>query len=155
MKLNSKEMKEKKEMNVEFENTMDAIVKTMDLARLSAGTDNPQVFEVKFQLPGTGYSARSDFYRLVFDPNHLGDGETTDDTLFLYQGDGILDKLMGLVDIQKNGKAIIVRDYWFDQKMTKTLRDEDMEFMSIIHYDANVEQNYKKVEEKVEEELPF
>lgn len=29
-------MKEKREMNVEFENTMDAIVKTMDLARLSA-----------------------------------------------------------------------------------------------------------------------
>ena len=35
-------MKEKREMNVEFENTMDAIVKTMDLARLSAESDNPQ-----------------------------------------------------------------------------------------------------------------
>ena len=151
-------MKEKREMNVEFENTMDAIVKTMDLARLSAGTDNPQVFEVKFQLPGTGYSARSDYYRLVFDPNHLGDDKTTDDTLFLYQGDGILDKLMGLVDIQKNGKAIIVRDFWFGQKMTKTFRDEDMEFEKIIHYDADVEKNYKKVEEISEaemENLPF
>jgi len=147
-------MKEKKEMNVEFENTMDAIVKTMDLARLSAGSDNPQVFEVKFKLPGTGYSSRSDFYRLVFDPNHLGDGETTDDTLFLYQGDGFFDKLMGMVDIQKNGKAIVVKDYWFGQKMTKTFRAEDMVFERIVHYDANVPENYNKVEE-VEEELPF
>jgi hypothetical protein len=150
--------KEKREMNVEFENTMEAIVKTMDLARLSAGSNNPQVFEVKFKLPGTGYSARSDFYRLVYDPNHLGDGETTDDTLFLYQGDGILDKMMGMVDIQKNGKAIIVKDWWFGQKMTKTFRAEDMEFVGIIHYDANVPENYRKVEEVSEtemENLPF
>ena len=106
-------------------------------------------------MPNEGYSSRSDFYRLVFDPNHLDSLGFAGDSLFLYKGDGIFDKLMGLVDVQKNGKAIIVRDYWFDQKMTKTLRDEDMEFMSIVHYDANVEQNYKKVEEKVEEELPF
>jgi hypothetical protein len=148
-------MKEKKEMNVEFENTMDAIVKTMDLARLSAGSDNPQVFEVKFKLPGTGYSARSEFYRLMFDPNHLGDGETTDDTLFLYQGDGILDKMMGLVEIQKNGKAIVVKDFWFGQKMTKTFRAENMVFERIVHYDADVPQNYNKVVEEVEENLPF
>ena len=149
-------MKEKREMNVEFENTMDAIVKTMDLARLSAESNNPQVFEVKFKLPGTGYSYRSDFYRLVFDPNHLGDGKTTGDTLFLYQGDGILDKMMGLVDIQKNGKAIVVKDYWFGQKMTKTFRAENMMFERIVHYDADVEKNYKKVEEEVESEnLPF
>ncbi|MDA7648789.1 hypothetical protein N8580_00490 [Akkermansiaceae bacterium] len=149
-------MKEKREMNVEFENTMEAIVKTMDLASLSAGSDNPQVFEVKFKLPGTGYSARSDYYRLVFDPNHLGDGETTDDALFLYQGDGILDKLMGMVDIQKNGKAIIVRDFWFGQKMTKTFRAGDMMFERITHYDANVPENYfKKVEEVETENLPF
>jgi len=147
-------MKEKREMNVEFENTMEAIVKTMDLARLSAGSDNPQVFEVKFKLPGEGYSYRSDFYRLVFDPNHLGDGETTDDTLFLYQGDGFFDKLMGMVDIQKNGKAIVVKDYWFGQKMTKTFRAEDMIFERITHCDANVPENYNKVEE-IEEELPF
>ena len=92
----------------------------------------------------------------MFDPNHLGDDKTTDDTLFLYQGDGILDKLMGLVDIQKNGKAIIVRDFWFGQKMTKTFRAKDMMFERITHYDANVEKNYKKVEEEVElENLPF
>ena len=53
-------MKEKKEMNVEFENTMDAIVKTMAAARLSAESDNPQVFEVKFKLPGANYSYRGD-----------------------------------------------------------------------------------------------
>lgn len=148
-------MKEKKEMNVEFENTMEAIVNTLTTAHLSKESENPQVFEVKFKLPNEGYSSRSDFYRLVFDPNHLDSLGFAGDSLFLYKGDGIFDKLMGLVDVQKNGKAIIVRDYWFDQKMTKTLRDEDMEFMSIVHYDANVEQNYKKVEEKVEEELPF
>ena len=151
-------MKEKREMDVKFENTMEAIVKTMDLARLSAGTDNPQVFEVKFKLPGTGYSYRSDFYRLMFDPNHLGDDKITGDSLFLYQGDGILDKMMGMVDIQKNGKAIVVKDYWFGQKMTQTFRAEDMEFVSVIHYDANVEKNYKKVEEVSEteiENLPF
>ena len=150
-------MKEKREMNVEFENTMDAIVKTMDLARLSAESDNPQVFEVKFKLPGAAYSYRDDVYRLVFDPNHLGDGETTEDTLFLYQGDGILDKLMGLVDIQKNGKAIVVKDFWFGQKMTKTFRAENMMFERIVHYDANVPENYfKKVEKEVEpENLPF
>jgi hypothetical protein len=149
-------MKEKKEMNVEFENTMDAIVKTRDLARLSAESNNPQVFEVKFKLPGTGYSYRSDFYRLVFDPNHMGDDKYLGDSLFLYQGDGILDKMMGMVDIQKNGKAIVVRDFWFGQKMTKTFRAEDMEFVGIIHYDADVEKNYKKVEEEVESEnLPF
>ena len=55
-------MKEKKEMNVEFENTMEAIVNTLAAARLSKDSDNPQVFEVKFKLPGTGYSSRSDFY---------------------------------------------------------------------------------------------
>ena len=145
-------------MDVQFESTMEAIGKTMDLAHLMKDSDNPQVFEVKFKLPGTGYSARSDFYRLVYDPNHLGDGETTGDTLFLYQGDGILDKLMGLVDIQKNGKAIIVRDFWFGQKMTKTFRGEEMMFERIVHYDANVEKNYKKVEEVSEteiENLPF
>lgn len=150
--------KEKREMDVQFESTMEAIVKTMDLAHLSKDSNNPQVFEVKFKLPGTGYSARSDFYRLVYDPNHLGDGETTDDTLFLYQGDGFLDKMMGLVDIQKNGKAIVVKDYWFSQKLTKTFRDEDMEFEKIIHYDANVEENHKKVEvvsEAEMENLPF
>ena len=151
-------MKEKREMDVKFENTMEAIVKTMDLARLSAGTDNPQVFEVKFKMPGVGYSYRSEFYRLMFDPNLLGDDKITGDSLFLYQGDGILYKMMGMVDIQKNGKAIIVRDFWFGQKMTKTFRDKDMEFVSIIHYDANVEKNYTKVEEISEaemENLPF
>ena len=150
--------KEKREMDVQFESTMEAIVKTMDLARLSKDSDNPQVFEVKFKLPGTGYSYRSDFYRLVFDPNHLDDLGFSGDSLFLYQGDGILDKMMGLVNIQKNGKAIIVRDFWFGQKMTKTFRDEDMEFEKIIHYDANIEKNYKKVEEISEaemENLPF
>ena len=151
-------MKEKREMDVKFENTMEAIVKTMDLARLSARTDNPQVFEVKFKMPGVGYSYRSEFYRLMFDPNHLGDDKITGDSLFLYQGDGILDKMMGMVDIQKNGKAIIVRDFWFGQKMTKTFQSEDMEFVSVIHYDANVEKNYTKVEEISEaemENLPF
>ena len=146
--------KEKREMDVQFESTMEAIVKTMDLAHLMKDSDNPQVFEVKFKLPGTGYSARSDFYRLVYDPNHLGDGETTDDTLFLYQGDRFFDKMLGMVGIQKNEKAIIVRQFWFDQKMTKTFRDEDMEFVKIIHYDAMVKENYKKVE-KTAEELPF
>ena len=34
------------------------------------------------------------------------------------------------------------------------LRDEDMEFEKIIHYDAMVEENFKKVE-KTAEELPF
>ena len=66
--------------------------------------------------------------------------------------------MIGLVDIQKNGKAIVVKDYWFSQKLTKTFRDEDMEFEKIIHYDANVEKNYKKVEEISEaemENLPF
>jgi len=38
--------------------------------------------------------------------------------------------------------------------MTKTFRDEDMEFVKIIHYDAMVKENYKKVE-KTAEELPF
>tara|TARA_B100000497_G_C7496918_1_gene303707 strand:- start:44 stop:502 length:459 start_codon:yes stop_codon:yes gene_type:complete len=150
--------KERREMDVQFESTMEAIVKTLDLARLSKDSDNPQVFEVKFKLPGTGYSYRSDFYRLVFDPNHLDSLGFAGDSLFLYQGDGILDKMMGMVDIQKNGKAIVVKDYWFGQKMTKTFRDEDMKFEKIIHYDANIEKNYKKVEEISEaemENLPF
>ena len=92
----------------------------------------------------------------MFDPNHMGDDKITGDTLFLYQGDGFFDKMMGIVDIQKNGKAIVVRDFWFGQKMTKTFRAEDMEFVGIVHYDADVEKNYKKVEEEVEpENLPF
>ena len=150
-------MKEKKEMNVEFENTMEAIVNTLECARLSKDSDNPQVFEVKFKLPGS-YSSRSDLYRLMFDPNHLDNLGFAGDSLFLYKGDGFFDKMMGLVEVQKNGKAIVVRDYWFGQKMTKTFRAEDMEFVSVIHYDANVEQNYKKVEEVSEtemENLPF
>jgi hypothetical protein len=150
-------MKEKGEMNVEFESTMEAIVKTMDVVRLSKNSDNPQVFEVKFKLPEEGYSSRSDFYRLVFDPNHLGDGKFNDDTLFLYQGDGFFSKMMGMVDIQKNKKAIVVRDWWFDQKMTKTLQNEGMEFVGITHYDANVPENYKTVEgEEIHvKNLPF
>ena len=151
-------MKEKREMDVKFENTMEGIVNTLTTAHLSKDSDNPQVFEVKFKLPGTGYSYRSDFYRLVFDPNHLDSLGIAGDSLFLYQGDGILDKMMGLVEIQKNGKAIVVKDYWFGQKMTKTFRDEDMKFEKIIHYDANIEKNYKKVEEISEaemENLPF
>jgi len=151
-------MKEKKEMNVEFENTMDAIVKTLATAHLSKESDNPQVFEVKFKLPGQYYSSRSDLYRLTFDPNHLDSLGFAGDTLFLYKGDGFFDKMMGLVEVQKNGKAIVVRDFWFGKKMTKTFRAEDMEFVSVIHYDANVEKNYKKVEEFDEVEpthLPF
>ena len=150
-------MKEKKQMNVMFENAMEAIVSTLSAAHLSKDSDNPQMFEVKFKLPNKSYSSRSDFYRLVFDPNHLG-SEIAGDSLFLYKGDGFLDKLMGLVDVQKNGKAIVVRDYWFGQKMTQTFRAEDMELVSVVHYDANVEQNYKKVEEVNEaimENLPF
>ena len=144
-------------MNVEFENTMEAIVNTLSAAHLSKDSDNPQVFEVKFKLPGS-FSSRSDLYRLVFDPNHLDNLGFAGDTLFLYKGDGLFDKMMGLVEVQKNGKAIVVRDYWFGKKMTQTFRAEDMELVSVIHYDANVEQNYKKVEEICEtvmENLPF
>ena len=146
--------KEKKTMNVEFENTMEAIVNTLTTARLSKDSDNPQVFEVKFKLPGEYYSSRSDLYRLVFDPNHLDNLGFAGDTLFLYKGDRFFDKMLGLVGIQKNEKAIIVRQFWFDQKMTKTFRDEDMEFVKIIHYDAQVPENYNKVVE-MNEELPF
>ena len=141
-------------MNVEFENTMEAIVNTLTTARLSKDSDNPQVFEVKFKLPGEYYSSRSDLYRLVFDPNHLDNLGFAGDTLFLYKGDGLFDKMMGLVEVQKNGKAIVVRDFWFGKKMTQTFRDEDMEFEKITHYDAQVPENYKKVVE-MSEELPF
>ena len=152
--------REKRGMDVQFESTMEAIIKTMDLARLSKDSDNPQVFGVKFKMPGEGYSYRSEFYRLMFDPNHLDNLGFAGDTLFLYQGDGILDKMMGLVDIQKNGKAIVVRDYWFGKKMTQTFRAEDMEFVSVIHYDAMDEKNFKKCEDQgvaelKGEELPF
>ena len=150
--------REKIEMDVQFENTMEAIVNTLNCARLSKDSDNPQVFEVKFKLPNMGYSSRSDFYRLVCDPNHLDSLGFAGDTLFLYKGDGFFDKMMGLVEVQKNGKAIVVRDFWFGKKMTQTFRAEDMEFVSVIHYDANVEKNYKKVEEVSEtemENLPF
>jgi len=60
-----------------------------------------------------------------------------------------------MVDIQKNGKAIVVRDFWFGQKMTKTFRAENMMFERVVHYDADVPQNYNKVVEEVEENLPF
>ena len=152
-------MKEKKEMNVMFENTMEAIVNTLAAARLSKDSDNPQVFEVKFKLPGR-YSSRNDLYRLMFDPNHMGDDRYLGDTLFLYKGDGFFDKMMGMVDIQKNGKAIVVRDFWFGKKMTQTFRAEDMEFVKVIHYDAMDEKNFKKCEDQgiaelKGEELPF
>ena len=152
-------MKEKKQMNVEFENTMDAIVNTLECARLSKDSDNPQVFEVKFKLPGS-YSSHSDLYRLVFDPNHLGDDRYLGDTLFLYRGDGLFDKMMGMVEVQKNGKAIVVRDFWFGKKMTQTFRAEDMEFFQVIHYDAMDEKNFKKCEDQgiaelKGEKLPF
>ena len=146
--------KEKREMDVQFESTMEAIVKALDLARLSKDSDNPQVFEVKLKLSGMRYSSRSDFYRLVFDPNHLDNLGFSGDSLFLYQGDGFLDKMMGLITIQKNQKAIVVRNWWFGNKMTQTFRDENMEFVKIIHYDAQVPENYKKVVETAEE-LPF
>jgi len=146
--------KEKIEMDVKFESMMNAIVRTLESTRMSKGSDNPQVFEVKFKLSNLRYSSRSDFYRLVFDPNHLDDLGFTSDSLFLYQGDGMLDKIMGLVTIQKNEAAIVVKNWWFDKLMTQTFRDEDMEFEKIIHYDAMVRENYKKIE-KTAEELPF
>ena len=90
----------------------------------------------------------------MIDPNHLDDLGFASDSLFLYQGDGFLDKMMGLVTIQKNQKAIVVRNWWFGKKMTQTFRDEDMEFEKITHYDAQVPENYKKVVE-MSEELPF
>ena len=146
-------------MKEKFENTMDAIVNTLECARLSKDSDNPQVFEVKFKLPGS-YSSRSDLYRLVFDPNHMGDDRYLGDTLFLYRGEGLFDKMMGMVDVQKNGKAIVVRDFWFGKKMTQTFRAEDMEFFQVIHYDAMDEKNFKKCEDQgiaelKGEELPF
>lgn len=138
-----------------FENTMEAIVNTLAAARLSKDSDNPQVFEVHFELQGFGYSSRGDLHRLVFDPRHMGDDKHFGDTFFLYKGEGFFDKLVGMVDVQKNGKGIVVKDYFFNKKMTQTLNDEHMKFVKVIHFDADVPENYNKVVEEVEEELPF
>ena len=54
---------------------------------------------------------------------------------------------------KKNGKGIVVSDYFFGKKVTATLNNHNMEFIKIVHYDAMVPENFEKVEERVNEAL--
>jgi len=107
-------------------------------------SDVPKVVEIHVNFK-EGYSTSS-YYRFVFDPVH--------ECCFVYEGrGGFLDKFMGMAELQKNGKGIIVSTYWFDRKLTKTFNDGNIEFVKGVYYDAHTPESYKKAEESKEEEL--
>lgn len=106
-------------------------------------SDVPKVVEIHVDFK-EGYSTSP--YRFVFDPVH--------ERCFVYEGrGGILDKFMGMAELQKNGKGIVVSTYWFEKKLTKTFNDDNIEFIKGVYYDAETPEAYKKAEESNEEEL--
>lgn len=131
-------------------NAINSAVVTMEL---EMGSDSPaQVFEVHFKLKD-GYF--KDTYRMVLDPNYFGDN-----SYFVYKGKGLFAELMGFANVQKNGKAFVVGQYWFGRKNTITFNNDNTELVDVICYDAHTPEAYKRIEEEgiaalKAENLPF
>ena len=146
-------MKEKSAMAQAAKTVMNAINSAVVTMELEMGSDSPaQVFEVHFKLKD---SYLNDTYRVVLDPNYFGDN-----SYFVYKGKGLFAELMGFANVQKNGKAFVVSQFWFGNKNTTTLNDENTELVDVICYDAHTPEAYKRAEEEgiaalKAENLPF
>ena len=146
-------MKEKSAMAQAAKTVMNAINSAVVTMELEMGSDSPaQVFEVHFKLKD---SYLNDTYRVVLDPNYFGDN-----SYFVYKGKGLFAELMGLANVQKNGKGFVVGQYWFGRKNTITFNNENTELVDVICYDAHTPEAYKRAEEEgiaalKAENLPF
>ena len=148
-------MKEKSKFAQAAKTVMNAVNSAVTAVQLSMEADSPsQVYEVHFKVKD-GYYRMHDTYRLVLDPNYFGDN-----SYFVYKGKGLFADLMGFANVQKNGKAFVVSQFWFGNKNTTTLNDENTELVDVICYDANTPEAYEKIEEEgiaalKAENLPF
>ena len=146
-------MKEKSAMAQAAKTVMNAINSAVVTMELEMGSDSPaQVFEIHFKMKD---SYLNDTYRMVLDPNYFGDN-----SYFVYKGKGLFAELMGFANVQKNGKAFVVSQFWFGNKNTITFNDENTELVDVICYDANTPEAYEKIEEEgiaelKGEKLPF
>ena len=148
-------MKEKSEFAKVAKTVMNAVNSAVTAVKLSMEADSPsQVFEVHFKV-NEGYYRKLDTYRVVLDPNYMGDN-----SYFVYKGKGLFAELMGFAHVQKNGKAFVVSHFWFGNKNTITFNDGNTELVDVICYDANTPEAYAKIEEEgiaalKDENLPF
>lgn len=134
---------EKFEMKFEEVSAIGNMIGADKFTKESLNDDVPKVVEIHVNFKG-GYT--TDPYRFVFDPVH--------ERCFVYEGrGGYLDKFMGMAEIQKNGKGIVVSQYWFHKKLTMTFNDNNIEFVKGVYYDAHTPEAYKKAEEQGIEEL--
>lgn len=146
-------MKEKSKFAQAAKTVMNAVNSAITAVQLSMEADSPsQVYEVHFKLKE---SYLNDTYRVVLDPNYMGDNSH-----FVYKGNGLFADLMGFASVQKNGKAFVVRNFWFGHKNTITFNDENTVLVDVICYDANTPEAYKQIEEEgiaelKDENLPF
>jgi len=146
-------MKEKSEFAKAAKTVMNAVNSAITAVKLSMEADSPsQVFEVHFKLKE---SYLKDTYRVVLDPNYMGDNSH-----FVYKGKGLFADLMGFASVQKNGKGFGVSQFWFGKKNTITFNDENTVLVDVICYDANTPEAYRAIEEEgiislKAENLPF
>jgi hypothetical protein len=108
----------------------------------------PVVAEVKVHYLDD-YSMKNEYYFHVYKSSYSFKCEIC---LFRYGS------IVGFVEIQKNKKAVVVTDYFFGKKMTKTLPSHSLELISLTQQDAFVPQAFEnKNEDSVEElaNLPF
>ena len=146
-------MKEKSAMAKAAKTVMNAVNSAVTAVQLSMEADSPsQVYEVYFKLKE---SYLNDTYRVVIDPNYMGDN-----SYFVYKGDGFMADLMGFAHVQKNGKGFGVSQFWFGKKNTITFNDDNTELVNVICYDAKTPEAYRAIEEEgiislKAENLPF
>ena len=146
-------MKEKSKFAQAAKTVMNAVNSAVTAVQLSMEADSPsQVYEVHFKLKD---SYLRDTYRVVLDPNYMGDN-----SYFVYKGDGFMADLMGFAHVQKNGKGFGVSQFWFGKKNTITFNDDNTELVNVICYDAHTPEAYKRAEEEgiaalKAENLPF
>jgi hypothetical protein len=113
--------------------------------------NSPVEIKVKFNYlkPSDYVNHKDEYYFHVYKSNYSPMCEIC---LFRYGS------IVGFVEIQKNKKAVVVTDYFFGKKMTKTLPSTSMELISSTQCDAFVPQAFEnKNEDSVEElaNLPF
>ena len=146
-------MKEKSKFAQAAKTVMNAVNSAVTAVQLSIEADSPsQVYEVSFKLKE---SYLNDTYRVVLDPNYMGDN-----SYFVYKGKGLFADLMGFAHVQKNGKGFGVSQFWFGKKNTITFNDDNTELVDVICYDAHTPEAYKRAEEQgiaalKAENLPF
>jgi hypothetical protein len=128
---------------------IEALIEAREAVLNSYNSPNPPVeIEVKFNYLND-YNYKDQYYFHVYKSSY---SPTCEICLFRYGS------IVGFVEIQKNKKAVVVTDYFFGKKMTKTLPSTSMELISSTQCDAFVPQAFEnKNEDSVEElaNLPF